>query len=590
MQRKFVFVTATLVVVMTGLMGAMNPVVRIAKAADEVSVTETPKLLVISAVQITGGVGRTNEDFIEIFNPNPTPFNLNDYRLVKRTATATTDTSIKSWTSDTFIPPYSFYLWANSSFTTITLVPDLVSSVTLADNNGVAIRKGDLDSGELVDSLAWGVTTNGFNSSGVLNPTEGESVIRDSLFETSVYSLHLSNPRNSTNQQLPLGSDEDPPLVLNDALCSISELSKVVEPNSLVSVDLEYTNSGTTPWNSLDYFVVASDGQNLTLPSDSATNSGQNWATSVGITTPQTAGIYSYQWQMAFNGIGFGQSCVLSVTVEDTSPIDDPPVDDPPPVVVIPTIKITEILPNPKGKDPGREIIELYNYGTQSVMVDSWVLDNILPTQDLSSKAFIFSNITIEPNQYFAITVPVGKFVMNNTKGGVVTLFDGEEQIIDSVSYLTKAPEGKSYASIDGAWKWLDPSFGIQNFEPEPQLDEQDLDSNPDKEVGDKSKVTTKAKPAINTPKKSSKAKAVVKKIVKSSVKSAKNTVKKVKAKTSKTTAEPAKKISTKTEPKPEPSPERQKSSGAAGPIAIAIASLGAGGLAVYRFGMGGGL
>ncbi len=620
MQSKFVFITATMVVVMVGLIGGTALP---ASAAGE----DTLKPLVISAVQITGGMGRTSEDYIELFNPNPTPFNLKDYRLVKRTATATIDTSIKSWTSDTFVPPYSFYLWANSAFSGITKVPDLTSTATLADNNGVAIRKGLIDTGELVDSLSWGTTTNGFNSSGIANPSGEHSVVRDSLFGTSTYSLQVSNPRNSTIQQLPMDPvdpSDDPPVLADDALCAIAEPSRIAEPNSTIVFDLEFKNNGTTQWTGLDYSLLASDGNNLTFPAESVIRPDQNWITSVELVAPLTEGLYSYQWQMANNGIGFGASCVLSLTVqpvipvEDPPPTDDPPVEEPPtddpptedpppiepPSVVLPTIKITEILPNPKGKDSGRETIELYNYGTQSVVVDSWVLDNILPNQDLSSKAFTFSNLTIEPNEYFSVTVPAGKFVLNNTKGGVVTLFDGEEQVIDSVSYSTKAPEGKSYANINGTWKWLDPSFGIQNFEPTVEPDKEQEESTkkePNKEkttvttraktkVASKTEKSLKTKTATKTSVKSSKAKAVVKKAAKATAKKAKA----LDSKTSETNKRPSNKPKTKSEAKSESKPEAQtekpKSSGAAGSIAIAIASLSAGGLAVYRFGMGGGL
>lgn len=607
MQSKFVFITATMVVVMVGLIGGTALP---ASAAGE----DTLKPLVISAVQITGGVGRTSEDYIELFNPNSVPFNLKDYRLVKRTATATTDTSIKSWTSDTFVPPYSFYLWANSAFSGITKVPDLTSTATLADNNGVAIRKGAVDTGELVDSLSWGTTTNGFNSYGIANPSGEQSVVRDSLFETSTYSLKVSNPRNSTIQQLPMDPVDpsgDPPVLADDALCAISEPSRIVEPNSTIVFDLEFRNIGTTEWTGLDHTVLASDGNNLAFPAESVIGPDQNWITSVELVAPLTEGLYSYQWQMANNSIGFGASCVLSLTVQpvipvedppptDDPPVEEPPVDDPPPTVVLPTIKIIEILPNPKGKDSGRETIELYNYGKQSVVVDSWILDNILPNQDLSSKAFTFSNLTIEPNEYFAITVPSGKFVLNNTKGGVVTLFDGEEQVIDSVNYSTKAPEGKSYANINGSWKWLDPSLGSQNFEPAPDPDKEPIEkkvASAKTKLVSKTEISSKAKKIKEAPIKTSKTKAVAKKVSKATAKTATNTVKKAKVLASKTVAKPAKKedksktkSDLKSEPKPEDQPERPKSSGTAGPIAIAIASLGAGGLAVYRFGMGGGL
>ncbi|MDP3729330.1 MAG: lamin tail domain-containing protein [bacterium] len=118
--------------------------------------------VVISEVQITGGTGKTTNDFIELYNPTNTAFNLNGYRLVKRTKTGTTDTSIKSWTSDAFIPPRGFYLWANSGYTDIAITPDITTSGTIADDNGIALRLGAEDTGVIIDSVAWGVAENIF--------------------------------------------------------------------------------------------------------------------------------------------------------------------------------------------------------------------------------------------------------------------------------------------------------------------------------------------------------------------------------------------------------------------------------------------
>jgi hypothetical protein len=73
---------------------------------------------------------------------------LKGYRLVKRAQNGTSDTLIKSWTTDIFIPAYGFYLWANSSFTDISVTPDSTTSETLSDDNGIAIRLGPNDTGD----------------------------------------------------------------------------------------------------------------------------------------------------------------------------------------------------------------------------------------------------------------------------------------------------------------------------------------------------------------------------------------------------------------------------------------------------------
>ncbi len=125
------------------------------------TVTQPEKIL-ITEIQITGGTGKTNNDFIELYNPGDIRINLNGYRLVKRTKSGTADTGIKSWTSDTFIEPKSFYLWANSDYSEIVAIPDVTTSGTLSNDNGIALRFGAEDTGVIIDSVAWGEAENIF--------------------------------------------------------------------------------------------------------------------------------------------------------------------------------------------------------------------------------------------------------------------------------------------------------------------------------------------------------------------------------------------------------------------------------------------
>src|SRR3989338_4370409 len=107
--------------------------------------------LVISEVQITGGAGLTKNDFIEIYNPTGAPIDLNGIRLVKRTATGTTDTTLKSWTESAIIPAHGYYLWANSDFASLFPTPDAKTTGTISDDNGVALRQGSEDTGAIID-------------------------------------------------------------------------------------------------------------------------------------------------------------------------------------------------------------------------------------------------------------------------------------------------------------------------------------------------------------------------------------------------------------------------------------------------------
>lgn len=329
--------------------------------------------VLISAVQITGGTGKTQEDFIELFNPTDEPFDLNGHRIVKRTASGTSDTLIKNWTTSTIVPPHHFYLWANSGFTSITQIPDTTSGGTLADNNGIALREGENDAGEIIDSLSWGSTANGFLSSGLGNPSANESITCGDVFDIAcVFNVQPSNPRNSA---IALEPDSEPP--------SDDDEPPVDDP---------------------------------------------------------------------------------SPTEDDLTPDDDPsePEDE-----TLADIVITELLPNPSGEDSGFEKIELYNAGSQAVNLEYYILDDIASDQALSTNAYVLPNITLAARGYIAITIPVGKFSLNNSGGDVVSLFNSSYELINTAYYEGISPENESYSLFNGnEWYWAPLTFGKANGEP----------------------------------------------------------------------------------------------------------------------------
>lgn len=124
-----------------------------------VTLTPTPippaNHVVISEVQITGGTSHTTDDFIELYNPTDSSINLgiDDYRLVKRSGSSVTDTSIVEFTAVHVIPAHGYFLWANSGYTTIGVAPDSASTDTLASSNSVAIRQGVANT--IIDGLSW---------------------------------------------------------------------------------------------------------------------------------------------------------------------------------------------------------------------------------------------------------------------------------------------------------------------------------------------------------------------------------------------------------------------------------------------------
>jgi hypothetical protein len=113
-------------------------------------------ILKITNIQFDGGAGKPDEDFIEITNTTSEKINLKGYRLVKRPASSSSDTSIKSWTSDTFVEPFKKHLWACSkNGFAESIGADSATTQTISETNGIALRLGKEDEGEIIDSINW---------------------------------------------------------------------------------------------------------------------------------------------------------------------------------------------------------------------------------------------------------------------------------------------------------------------------------------------------------------------------------------------------------------------------------------------------
>lgn len=155
----------------------------------------SPSELLISKVQITGGVGKTSEDIVSIYNASNQAVDLNGLRLIKRTKTGTSDTTLKSWVSPTLVNPGAHYTWANSSngFSE-SIQADCSSTQTISDDNGVALREGAENSGTIIDSFAWGEASNTFveNSPFPTNHSGGQYYARINNQDTNNSSIDFS--------------------------------------------------------------------------------------------------------------------------------------------------------------------------------------------------------------------------------------------------------------------------------------------------------------------------------------------------------------------------------------------------------------
>jgi hypothetical protein len=123
---------------------------------------------------------------------------------------------------------------------------------------------------------------------------------------------------------------------------------------------------------------------------------------------------------------------------------------------------ITEILPNPKGADKGREWIEFYNTSKQNISLSNWKLDNgkVFPIPD---------GIIIPPKSYFVLENENLKMTLKNTNA-TLSFLDPSDKVVEEISYA-KALDDQSYSlitiktskSTKNAWEWTSPTKNSAN-------------------------------------------------------------------------------------------------------------------------------
>lgn len=491
----------------------------LASAVPSVVWADAPAQVVyITQVQISNGPGKTRHDFIELFNPNAAPFNLKGYRLVKRTAlTPVIDAPIKSWDTDTFIAPYSFYLWANTDLApTLQLPADATTTAIVGDDHGVALRTITPSDGPVIDSFSWGNAhdPNPYPNVIPTNPAAGEAIFRTDLFAVnSGYEIRPSDPRNSMTPAVespvipPVGQVEPPqdPPVQSDDDIDATENPAVDEPDQVEQVALATTgkiiisellpnpagedsgheaielyNDDSKPislegWQLTDATmpdsrataigsVILNPGQILliTLPESDFTlnNSGDK----VSLFDRDLRIIDSVLYSSAPEGKSYqrinGSFQWLTPTLDrlNTVPIISNNYQ-------LLGLQVTEVLPNPEGTDGGQEWVEIYNPGPETFDLSAWFLDHIPTSGDeLTSGAYQFPTGTfLEAGSYKQLFIPSGKFQFKNTAQDVIRLLT-PDKTVKFTQYFMDVPEGLSYAKNEqGVWENLLPSPGRQN-------------------------------------------------------------------------------------------------------------------------------
>ncbi len=134
--------------------------------------------LVISEVQISGvGVGTTENDFVEIYNPTDVDISLEGLRLGKKTS-GTSSANVVVFADEDVVPARGYFLWCNTDLSS-SLTCDSSGSGTLSNDNSLGLIDGSLAAGIVVDAVSFGTpgTTFGEGTS-LTEPAGGTSVER----------------------------------------------------------------------------------------------------------------------------------------------------------------------------------------------------------------------------------------------------------------------------------------------------------------------------------------------------------------------------------------------------------------------------
>ncbi len=142
------------------------------------------------------------------------------------------------------------------------------------------------------------------------------------------------------------------------------------------------------------------------------------------------------------------------------------------------TIIISEIFPNPLGKDnqeENYEWIELYNTSDEDVNLKGWQIDDIL---NKGSKPYIIKEDSIiEAGGYKTFSNADTKIMLNNS-GDEVNILWPDGEIIDSAKY-EKTIEGQSYSLTSGEnWIWTAEITPKKENKSEAVLAEEDIMEN----------------------------------------------------------------------------------------------------------------
>ncbi|MFV0535732.1 MAG: lamin tail domain-containing protein, partial [Cumulibacter sp.] len=110
-------------------------------------------------------------------------------------------------------------------------------------------------------------------------------------------------------------------------------------------------------------------------------------------------------------------------------------------------IEITELMPNPSGKDIGKEFIELHNPNSKSINLQGYVLQ-------AKNTQYVLPDQEIKSGDYWLIDDLMSGITLPNSNGVELILLAASGAEVSRSATYQDAPDDQSWALVDSSWQW----------------------------------------------------------------------------------------------------------------------------------------
>ncbi len=365
--------------------------------------------VLISEVRPSGGSGKSNDEYVELYNPSTGPKIIGGYSLFKQTKSASsTDRQVLFvFPAGTVMPGHAHVLVAHSDYLGET--PDFrYTGQALSDDNTVLLIN---DLGEIIDLVGYGLAKNVETGAADAPTTQLLSLERrpggslgnrqDTNNNHEDFFRVQSNPQNLSSEAVPAVFVPEP------APTTTPVIIEIIFPTTTVSSSSSTANTSTT------------------TPTLVPTSTPVTVPTTTAVVTPTTT----------TSAISSPVITTVTPTVTTTTPTTT--VVNP--VYTIGSVLINELYPIPESGQ--NEFVELFNPTALGIDLAGWFL-----TEGSNAKTTL-SGI-LNSNNYLVVEKPKGS--LNNT-GDTVKLMAPNNVVIDQVTYGEWTDGGAEHAPLPEA-------------------------------------------------------------------------------------------------------------------------------------------